>query len=91
MQKIAVAGTLLLGLCGLFTMLCGADSVIGIVKEKPEGTNGIWKINDRSVEVDEGTEFSADFGPVEMGACVKVSYDEVVAETIESRPENRCR
>jgi hypothetical protein len=91
LQKIAATGALVLGLSGLFNMLCGADNIIGIVKSKPKGINGVWKINNHPVKVDEATEFSSDYGPVKVGACVRVNYDEGVAETIESRPENRCR
>jgi hypothetical protein len=91
MQKIAVTGMLFLGLSGFFSLLSGAEDIIGIVKSIPEGKIGVWQIDSHAVEVDEATEFSTAFGPIEVGACVKVGFDDGVAETIESRPENRCR
>jgi hypothetical protein len=91
MQKIAVTGTFFLGLSGFLNLLFGAQDMIGIVKSIPKGNVGVWQIDGHKVEVDEATEFSTVFGPIEVGACVKVDYDDGVAETIESRPENRCR
>lgn len=91
MQKIAVMGTILLALGGLFSTLSGGDDIIGIVKSRPDGNTGAWKIDDHSIEVGEAAEFDTRYGPIEVGSCVKVSYDDDFVEAIESRPESRCR
>ena len=66
------------------------DDYYGLVVEMPEGNIGEWTIGDRKFDITSSTKLDAEDGPIQVGTCVEVDFEDNVVEEIESRNNDRC-
>ncbi|MFP4387993.1 MAG: hypothetical protein ACLFPR_03470 [Desulfococcaceae bacterium] len=66
------------------------EDFYGIVEARPTGAAGTWSIGGRTFTTDSGTAIQTDDGPVSVGACVSVDFDDGRVFEIESEPLADC-
>ena len=67
------------------------DEFYGIIQKRPQGKTGIWIIGGRQIVVKQSTELKTDEGPLVVGACVEVDYDDDRVSKIETEEQYKCR
>ena len=67
------------------------DDFEGIIEYIPNGRIGTWVVGSREVVVTEATELEEDDGPLVIGACVEVDYDDGRVEEIEREDLDECQ
>ena len=63
----------------------------GWVEAMPEGLHGTWIIGGQQVTTGPSTEFDQLEGPLQVGACAKVTIRGGVIHEIDSEPPGDCR
>jgi hypothetical protein len=66
------------------------EEFAGIIESRPETKVGTWIIGGRSIEVTERARLDEDHGPLSVGACAEVEFENGLIEEIESQPPRRC-
>ena len=62
----------------------------GIVEKRPDTKAGTWIVGGRTIEVTERAELDEDDGPIHVGSCVEVEFDDGEVEEIETEPDYKC-
>ncbi|MGZ8216069.1 DUF5666 domain-containing protein [Methylomagnum sp.] len=63
----------------------------GIIEQRPEGNTGTWIIGGQEVAVTDKTKIEEDDGPLAVGKCAEVEYENGRVEEIESESLSDCR
>lgn len=68
------------------------DDFYGLIESRPtDGDQGAWVIGGRQITVTERTKLKQDDGPLAVGACVEVDYDDGKVEEIEAKKAGECQ
>jgi len=72
--------------------LCGHadDDFYGVIESRPQGPGGTWVIGGRRIEVTQPIIIDEDEGPLVVGACISVDYEDGVLSEFETEPASRC-
>lgn len=66
------------------------DDFHGIIERRPEGNIGTWIIGGREIDVTDQTKIEEDDGPLAVGKCAEVDYENGQVEEIESESMSDC-
>ena len=67
------------------------EDFYGIIESRPAGKVGKWVIGGRTINVTEEAELDEKNGPLQIGACAEVDFDDGIIEEIESEPLKKCK
>lgn len=68
------------------------DGFYGLIGSRPtDGNYGTWVIGGRQITVTERTKLKQDDGPLAVGTCVEVDYDDGIVEEIEAEKSGKCQ
>jgi hypothetical protein len=62
----------------------------GIVESRPQGPGGTWVIGGRHIEVTQPIIINEGAGPLVVGGCVSVDYEDGMIAEIDTEPASRC-
>ncbi|WP_052128693.1 hypothetical protein [Neosynechococcus sphagnicola] len=92
-QKLTRCVSLTLGGILVLTgaVLADEGSYYGILRNRPTGITGTWIIGDRSFQADQRTRLDEEDGPLKVGVCAEVKYDDEDRHLeIERQPMSKC-
>jgi hypothetical protein len=67
------------------------DDFHGIIEQRPESNVGTWIIGGQEIAVTDQTKVEDDDGPLAVGKCAEVDYENGRVEEIESESMSDCR
>ncbi len=80
----------------LFALLLSAsvsyasEEYYGTLESRPADTVGAWIVNGRNVDATDKTRLIEEHGPLDVGACVEVEYEENAVKKIKSEDKEKC-
>lgn len=67
------------------------EEFYGVIESRPESHVGAWVIGGKQVTVTDKTELEEEHGPLAIGACAEVEYEDGVVEELESQEKEKCQ
>lgn len=67
------------------------DDYHGIIYQRPDEKVGAWTIGDKTFNIVESTRLDEEDGPLAVGQCVEVEFDNNSLTEIETASQDRCK